>query len=114
MRDDVSRLVLEGFEVRRDVEVGGRLDLEVESVAGASCCPDSGRSSVDVKDRPVVRVRDLPIAGRLTHRVWRKPRYRCRGCGRRSTTSISCAALTPRTTRSGAGASPRPARGPTA
>jgi transposase len=30
----------------------------------------------------VVRVRDLPIAGRVTHLVWRKRRYRCRGCGK--------------------------------
>jgi transposase len=83
MRDHVSRLVgLEDFEVKRVVEVGDRLDLEVESVAGAGCCPRCGRSSVEVKERPVVRVRDLPIAGRMTHLVWRKRRYRCRECGR--------------------------------
>jgi transposase len=29
-----------------------------------------------------VRVRDLPIAGRLTRLVWRKRRYRCTDCGR--------------------------------
>jgi transposase len=29
-----------------------------------------------------VRVRDLPTAGRRTHLVWRKRRYRCAGCGR--------------------------------
>jgi transposase len=87
MRDHVSRLVgLEGFEVRRVVEVGDRLDLEVELVA-AGCCPRCGRSSVDVKERPVVRVRDLPLAGRATYLVWRKRRYRCRGCGRTFTES---------------------------
>jgi transposase len=88
MQDHVSRLVgIEGFEVRRVVEVGERLDLEVELVARASCCPYCGRGSVDVKERPVVRVRDLPIAGRVTHLVWRKRRYRCRGCGRTFTES---------------------------
>ena len=67
MQDDVSRLVgLEGFEVTRVIEVGGRLDLEVELVARAGCCPRCGRASVEVKDRPRVRVRDLPIAGRVT------------------------------------------------
>jgi transposase len=88
MRDHVSRLVgLEGFEVKRVIEVGDRLDLEVELVARAGCCPHCGRGSVDVKDRPVVRVRDLPIAGRVTHLVWRKRRYRCGGCGRTFTDS---------------------------
>jgi transposase len=83
MQDHVSRLVgLEGFEVKRVVEVGGQLDLEVELAAGAGCCPRCGRASLDVKDRPRVRVRDLPLAGRVTHLVWRKRRYRCAGCGR--------------------------------
>jgi transposase len=80
MRDHVSRLVgLEGFEVKRVIEGGDRLDLEVELVARAGCCPDCGRSSLEVEERPRVRVRDLPIAGRVTHLVWRKRRYRCRG-----------------------------------
>jgi transposase len=88
MQDHVSRLVgLEGFEVKRVIEVGDRLDLEVELVARAGCCPRCGRSSVDVKDRPVVRVRDLPIAGRVTHLVWRKRRYSCGECGRTFTES---------------------------
>jgi transposase len=83
MQDHVSRLVgLGGFEVKRVIERGDRLDLEVELVARAGCCPDCGRSSVEVKDRPVVRVRDLPLAGRVTHLVWRKRRFRCGGCER--------------------------------
>jgi transposase len=88
MRDHVSRLVgLEGFEVKRVIGDGDRLDLEVELAARAGCCPRCGRSSVDVKDRPVVRVRDLPIAGRVTQLVWRKRRYRCQACGRSFTES---------------------------
>jgi hypothetical protein len=40
MQDHVSCLVgLEGFEVKRVVEVAHRLDLEVELVARAGCCP---------------------------------------------------------------------------
>jgi transposase len=88
MQEHVSRVVgLEGFEVTRVVEVGDRLDLEVELVARAGCCPHCGRGSIDVKERPVVCVRDLPIAARVTHLVWRKRRYRCRGCGRSFTES---------------------------
>ena len=88
MHDDLTRLVgLEGFEVTRVVEVGGRLDLEVELAARAGCCPRCGRASLEVKDRPRVRVRDLPIAGRVTYLVWRKRRYRCAACGRTFTES---------------------------
>ena len=72
MQDHVSRLVgLEGFEVKRVIEEGDRLDLEVELAAQAGCCPRCGRASLDVKERPRVRVRDLPLAGRVTHLVWR-------------------------------------------
>jgi transposase len=70
------------LEVKGVIEHGDRLDLEVELVARAGCCPRCGRGSIEVKERPVVRVRDLPIAGRVTHLVWRKRRYRCGGCGR--------------------------------
>jgi len=88
MRDDLSRLVgLEGFEVKGVIAGGDRLDLEVELVARAGCCPRCGRGSLDVKDRPRVRVRDLPLAGRVTHLVWRKRRYNCAGCGRTFTES---------------------------
>jgi transposase len=88
MQDDLTRLVgLEGFKVTRVVEVGGRLDLEVELAARAGCCPRCGRASLDVKERPRVRVRDLPIAGRVTYLVWRKRRYRCAACGRTFTES---------------------------
>lgn len=83
MRDDLSRLVgLEGFEAKRVVEVGDRLDLEVELVARAGSCPRCGRASLEVKERPRVRVRDLPLAGRRTDLVWRKRRFVCRPCGR--------------------------------
>jgi transposase len=88
MREDLSLLVgLEGFEVKGVIERGDRLDLEVERVARAGCCPDCGRASLEVKERPRVRVRDLPLAGRVTDLVWRKRRYRCGGCGRTFTES---------------------------
>jgi transposase len=83
MQDHGSRLVgLDGFEVTRVIERGGQLDLEVELTARANCCPRCGQVSVTVQDRPVVRVRDLPLAGRPTWLLWRKRRYRCHECAR--------------------------------
>jgi transposase len=83
MQDDLTRLVgLEGFVAKRVVEVGDRLDLEVELVARAGVCLHCGRASLEVKERPWVRVRDLPVAGRRTDLVWRKRRFVCRPCGR--------------------------------
>jgi transposase len=83
MSDDVSRLVgIEGVAVTGVVEVEGRVELEVELVARAGCCRWCGRASLTVKERPVVRVRDLPVAGRATVLRWRKRRYRCEACGR--------------------------------
>ena len=83
MQDDLTRLVgLEGFVVNRVVEVGDELDLEVELVARAALCPRCGRGSLEVKERPRVRVRDLPLAGRRTDLVWRKRRFLCQPCGR--------------------------------
>ena len=43
MQDHVSRLVgLEGFEVKRVVEDGERLDLEVELVRAPTAAPPAG------------------------------------------------------------------------
>jgi transposase len=82
MQEQLSGLLgLEGFSVTLVEERGDELDLEVELVAQAGCCPRCGRASCEVKERPLVRVRDLPIAGRRTFLVWRKRRLRCRVCG---------------------------------
>ena len=45
------------------VEIGRQLE-EVELIAGVACCGWCGRASLAVNNRPVVRVRDLPVAGR--------------------------------------------------
>jgi transposase len=83
MQDDVSRVVgIDGLVVSRVLDHGWWLELEVELAVRAGCCRFCGRGSVTVKDRDVVRVRDLPIAGRLTYLSWRKRRYRCDGCER--------------------------------
>ncbi len=40
MQDQVSRLIgLDGFRVRRVIEEGDQLDLEVELIARAKSCP---------------------------------------------------------------------------
>src|SRR6266496_3917190 len=82
MFEDLSRLLgLEGLTVTAVVERGGELDLEVELATPEGCCPCCGRARCEVKERPLVRVRDLPIAGRRTFLVWRKRRFRCCACG---------------------------------
>jgi transposase len=83
MQDDVSRLVgIDGLRVTGVLDHGWWLELEVELAARAACCRWCGRGSLAVKDRHAVRVRDLPIGGRLTFLVWRKRRYFCEGCER--------------------------------
>lgn len=83
MQDDVSRLLgIEGLAVTGVLDHGWWIELEVEMVARAGCCRWCARGSLKVKDRDVVRVRDLPLAGRLTYLCWRKRRFACEGCGR--------------------------------
>jgi transposase len=83
MHDQLTRLLgLEGFAVTAVDEIGDHIELEVELVSPAGCCPRCGRASVEVKERPLVAVRDLPVAGRRTVLRWRKRRFRCRRCGR--------------------------------
>jgi transposase len=83
MRDHAPRLVgLDGLVVTEVQRAGEQFDLQVELLARATGCPCCGGSELRVKERPSVRVRDLPIAGRVTRLVWRKRRYRCSDCAR--------------------------------
>jgi transposase len=83
MQDDLSRLVgIEGLVVTGVLDFGWWVELEVELTGRAACCRWCGRGSLTVKDRHGVRIRDLPIAGRLTFLLWRKRRYFCEGCER--------------------------------
>ena len=87
MPDEPSRLLgLAGLRVTGVVEEdGAALDLEVESVARDGRCPHCKGEDLVIKERPVVGVRDLPLAGRMAHLRWRKRRFGCRGCGRTHT-----------------------------
>jgi transposase len=88
MQDDVTRLVgIDGLQVIAVAEALHALVLDVELTARAGCCGWCGRSSLKVKERPVVTVRDLPIVGRATFLRWRKRRYGCEACGRTFTES---------------------------
>jgi transposase len=83
MQDHATRLVgLDGLVVTGVQRTGEQFDLQVELLARATGCPHCGGVDVLVKERPRVRVRDLPIAGRVTRLVWRKRRYRCSECAR--------------------------------
>lgn|SRR5437763_244459 len=83
MQDHVSRLLgLDGLVVTGIDEGGEQLDLQVELLASTISCPSCRGVELAVKERRRVRVRDLPVAGRVTHLVWRKRRYRCQECGR--------------------------------
>jgi transposase len=83
MQDDVSRLVwIDGLVVTGVVEIGRQLEIEVELVDGVACCRWCGRASLLVKERPVVRIRDLSVAGRVTFLRWRKRRFWCEACER--------------------------------
>jgi transposase len=83
MQDHATRLVgLDGLVVTDVQRTGKQPNLQVELLARAAGCPHCGGSEVRVKERPRVRVRDLPMCGRLTRLVWRKRRYRCSDCAR--------------------------------
>ena len=83
MQDDVSRLLgIEGMVVTGVADHGWWLELGVELETPAGCCRWCGRGSLAVKERDVVRIRDLPVAGRMTYLLWRKRRYRCEACQR--------------------------------
>lgn len=91
MPDEASRLLgLVGLRVLGVVEGDGdALELEVESVAHAEPCPHCEGEDLVIKERPVVRVRDLPLAGRVVRLRWRKRRFSCRRCGRTHTRAAS-------------------------
>jgi transposase len=100
MQDHVSRLVgLHGFRVKGVIEEGDQLDLEVELVARAERCPHCCAAQLQVHERPVVAVRDLPLCGRRATLRWRKRRYRCKSCRRTHTESCPEAPARQRQTR---------------
>jgi transposase len=49
----------------------------IEQIARDGPCPDCGVLSSVVKDRPLIRVKDLPASGQAVQLWWRKRRFRC-------------------------------------
>ena len=69
----------------------------IEQAAREGPCPSCGVLSAAVKERPLVRVKDLPACGQQVELWWRKRRLWCREslCPRRSFTQ-ACEAVKPR------------------
>ena len=65
----------------------------IEQIARDGPCPDCGVFSSVVKDRPLIRVKDLPASGQAVELWWRKRRFRCGEgrCPRRSFTQTATA-----------------------
>jgi transposase len=83
MQDHANRLVgLDGLVVTEVQRTGEQLDLQVGLNARAASCTHCEGTELRVQERPLVRVLDLPNAGRLTRLAWRKRRYRCANCAR--------------------------------
>lgn len=67
---------LDGFRLLSAAEVGGELELLVESTADLVGCPECG-AVARAKDRRPVWVRDLPITGRPVVLCWHKRVWQC-------------------------------------
>lgn len=89
--DDPTSLLfgLESFRVVDVARVAGAVvQVVIETVAVQQECPDCGVMSARVKQRPLVRIRDLPAADQEVVVWWRKRRLICAepDCPRRSFT----------------------------
>lgn len=70
------------FEVVHVDRLGPEVLVIIEVIAVEGGCPGCGVLSARVKDRPLLRVKDLPACGQRTQVWWRKRRLACteRGC----------------------------------
>ena len=94
--------VLFGLEAEFGIQNAERtgpaaVKLIIEQTAREGPCPACGVFSSTVKDRPQVRIKDLPAFGQQVELWWRKRRLRCVEplCERWSFTQ-TCAAVKPR------------------
>jgi transposase len=78
--DDPMSLLF-GLNEFRVVDVArvdrGVLRVVIETVRQSSVCPDCGRKSTRIKDRPLVRIKDVPASGQRILLWWRKRRLIC-------------------------------------
>jgi len=93
MNDPTSLLFgLESFRVVDVVRVADRVvQVVVETADRQGICPECGTASRRVKQRPLVRIRDLPVADQQVALWWRKRRLACLepSCPRGSFTQVS-------------------------
>ena len=77
--DDPTSLLfgLDSFVVVDVARVGDGVRVVIETVARPAPCPDCGTLSRRVKERPLARVRDLPVGGWPVAVWWRKRRLIC-------------------------------------
>jgi transposase len=75
-RLDAALLGLDGFVIVMTAEVGGELELLVETTADLVGCPGCG-AVARAKDRRPTWVRDLPICGRPVVLCWWKRVWCC-------------------------------------
>jgi transposase len=79
--DDTTSLLfgLDSFRVVDVVRVGDQIvQVVIETVARQGICPGCGAESTRVKDRPLARMRDLPVADQHVALWRRKRRLLCR------------------------------------
>ena len=69
-------LGLKGFRLLAAEEIDGELVQVVETTAARAQCPTCARPA-EPKERPVVRVRDVPSGGRPVVTAWKKRVWRC-------------------------------------
>ena len=81
------------FEVVEVTPIASGVQVVIEVIAAEGGCPGCGVLSARVKDRPLVRVKDLPACGQRTQVWWRKRRLACieRACAVSSFTQTSTA-----------------------
>ncbi len=92
--DDTTSLLfgLDSFRVVDVVRVADRIvRVVIETLEQQGTCTDCGATSSRVKQRPMVRIRDLPIADQGVALWWRKRRLLCLnlGCTRKSFTQVT-------------------------
>src|SRR5215213_11143313 len=85
---DESTSVLLGLDDHRVLDV---VRVVIETVEREGACPACGVLSSRVKDRPLVRLRDLPASGQRVELWCRRRRLACReaACPRLSFTQVS-------------------------
>jgi transposase len=76
-------LGIDGFEVIASDEREDVIEVVIQTIVPAGCCPDCGHADAVPKERRSLLVRDLPVRpGKQTWLVWWKRRFACPRCGR--------------------------------